>query len=65
MIKESFNSSAIKVMNAYRGMYTSNTAYIPLNWKDIRNRYMNELYDIPPFAVSENKNMVIIVSYGG
>jgi len=46
MIKESFNSRAIKVMNAYRGMYTPNTAYIPPNWKDIRNAYMNELYAI-------------------
>jgi len=43
MIKESFNSSAIKVMNAYRGMYTSNTTYIILNLEDIRNTDINEL----------------------
>ena len=26
---------------------------------------LKTLYDIPPFAVSENKNMGIIISYGG
>jgi len=27
-------------------MYTRNTAYIPPNWKDIRNAYMNGLSEI-------------------
>jgi len=33
-------------MIASRGMYIRNIAYIPQNWKDIRNADINELGDI-------------------
>jgi len=33
-------------MSTSRGVYICNGAYIPTNWRDIRNAYMNDLGDI-------------------
>ena len=34
-------------MSASRSMYICDTAYIPSNWKDIRNADVNELSEMP------------------
>jgi len=33
-------------MSASRGRYMRNTSYILQNWNDIRNAYINELYEM-------------------
>ena len=48
-------------MSASEGMHMRNTAYIPPNWKYIRNAYMNELAEIPHAALGIFKNKEEII----